>query len=529
MSEQNQPMTPVERPSSTVRIPADLSVARVTVLEDRAQVERRGTVTLREGMNRLVVSGVSPLIQDVSLQVQLDVDGSATARVVRSRRILPEQRHEAIAELEAESVALERRVQEGVDRFTRSSQRRARLLEMLLSAARELPEDASWGRGDADSWRHAFGRLFERTREEDRAALEAVLENGRLREDWEALQRRMRILHRTDTDLVAQAELDVVVSAAADAALTMAYIVPSAAWRPLHRAEWVGEDTGDGQLRWTPRAAVWQRTGEDWSDVELLLSTARTGSGTEPPLLSDDALTVRRKDEQVRVAVRDVEIQRVAPGGGGGPPEVPGVDDGGEARHLLVPGRVTVPGSGEPTFFDLEPLELPASGDVVAMPEIAQRALRRVRFTHTGAIPLLPGPVELVRRGGPFATTAVEFTASGARQELSFGPDDDLQVRRTADVVSDEVDRDDHWRRIQHRVRLYLSNTGAEARTLELVERIPVSEVAVVKIEGVEARPEAPADADGHVRWQLTVPPNGRATVRLVYTLATAPDVELGG
>ncbi len=123
----------------------------------------------------------------------------------------------------------------------------------------------------------------------------------------------------------------------------------------------------------------------------------------------------------------------------------------------------------------------------------------------------------------------MEFTAAGARQELSFGPDDDLQVRRTADVVSDVVDRDDRWRRIRHRVRLYLSNTGAEARTLELVERIPVSEVAVVRIEGVEARPEAPADADGHLRWQLTVPPNGRATVRLSYTLATAPDVELGG
>jgi hypothetical protein len=312
------------------------------------------------------------------------------------------------------------------------------------------------------------------------------------------------------------------------ATLSIVYVVPSALWRPLHRAEWV-DAVGDSEapLRWTPRACVWQRTGEDWRDVRLVLSTARTGSGTEPPLLTDDPLDVQRKQEQVRVAVRDVEIQSTG-GDEGPPPELPGVDDGGEARHLEVPGPVTVASTGRPTLFDLPTRPLDGRIDVVAMPEIAPRAVRRVRFTLQGADPLLPGPVELLRQGGPFAHTSVDFTAPGAHQELSFGPDDDLRVQRTTKVLSDKTDPDDRWRRRTVQVRVFLSNVGTEPRELELVERVPVSEVSVVRIEGVTASPDAQPDDDGHVRWHLTLPPNGRATVELRHTIATAPDVQMG-
>jgi len=518
--------------TSAAREPADIPVVQVTVLEDRAQVERKATVHLAAGVNRLTVAGVSPLLQDVSLQARIErsVGSSfgASVRVVRSRRIQAHDRPEAIAELEAELDQLERQLRDERDSHQRATMRRQRLMSMLHSAARELPEDASWGRGDADTWRHAFTRLFERGREEDLTALDAVLAHERLRDDWQAVLRRRAQLYGPDAEVEAHAEIDLVADEAGEVTLTLVYIVPSALWRPLHRAEWVDGVDDEGHLEWTPRACVWQRTGEDWREVSLVLSTARTGAGTEPPLLSDDPLAVQRKQEQVRVAMRDVEIQSTAPGGDSAPPpDLPGVDDGGEARHLQVPGRVAVASTGRPTFFDLERRDLPGRIDVVAMPEMAQRAVRRVRFTLEGADPLLPGPVELLRHGGPFATTSLDFTAPGAHQELSFGPDDDVRVSRTTKVLSDKTDPEDRWRRRTVRVRVFLSNVGTHARRLELVERVPVSEVAVVRIEGVAAQPEAQPDADGHVRWSLTLPPNGRLTVELRHTIATAPDVQM--
>ncbi len=504
----------------------------MTVLEDRAQVERKATVLLTAGVNRLAVSGVSPLLQDVSLQARIEHgDGrtfGASARVVRSRRVQAHDRPEAIAALEAELDQLERQLQEEQDSSPRATMRRRRLMSMLHSAARELPEDASWGRGDADSWRHAFTRMFERCREEDLTALNAALAHKRLRDDWQAVLRRRAQLHGPDAEVEAHAEIDWVAEEAGEVTLSLVYIVPSALWRPLHRAEWVDGVDDVGHLEWPPRACVWQHTGEDWRDVSLVLSTARTGADTDPPLLSDDPLAVQRKQEQVRVAMRDVEIQSTAPGGDEAPPpDLPGVDDGGEARHLQVPGRVTIASTGRPTFFDLERRELPGRIDVVSMPEVAQRAVRRARFTLKGAEPLLPGPVELLRHGGPFATTSLDFTAPGACQELSFGPDDNVQVSRTTNVLSDKTDPDDRWRRRTVRVRVFLSNVGTDARRLELVERVPVSEVAMVRIEKVTAHPEAQPDADGHVRWSLTLPPNGRLTVELRHTIATAPNVHM--
>ena len=66
-------------------------------------------------------------------------------------------------------------------------------------------------------------------------------------------------------------EVDIEADAAAEASLTVEYMVPCAAWRPTHRAR-----LGEGHVLFETDAAVWQATGEAWNDVTLQLSTARS-------------------------------------------------------------------------------------------------------------------------------------------------------------------------------------------------------------------------------------------------------------
>ncbi len=98
------------------------------------------------------------------------------------------------------------------------------------------------------------------------------------------------------------------------------YVVPNALWRPLHTARLLG----GSRVQFTSSAAVWQDTGEDWKDVELRFSTARSSLGTEPPLLRQDLLTVKKKNETVLVQARQVQVQKAglgsAPAAGGARP-----------------------------------------------------------------------------------------------------------------------------------------------------------------------------------------------------------------
>ena len=75
--------------------PLTLPVVKVTVLEDRALIERRGEVSLSAGPQRLVVTGLSPLAVDRSLQSRV---AGGTVSQCRLKRATKPPRPEAMRE-----------------------------------------------------------------------------------------------------------------------------------------------------------------------------------------------------------------------------------------------------------------------------------------------------------------------------------------------------------------------------------------------------------------------------------------------
>jgi hypothetical protein len=77
------------------------------------------------------------------------------------------------------------------------------------------------------------------------------------------------------------------------------------------------------------------------------------------------------------------------------------------------------------------------------------------------------------------------------------------------------------WNVRLHEADVELANLGGEARRLLVAERVPVSELEQVRIE-VDAASDPPArpDGDGLCRWQVELPGNGRARIRLRWRLS---------
>ena len=77
---------------------------------------------------------------------------------------------------------------------------------------------------------------------------------------------------------------------------------------------------------------------------------------------------------------------------------------------------------------------------------------------------------------------------------------------------------------------LRLSNLGARHRTVEVTERVPVSELEEVTVE-VDRRataPRAEPDRDGFVRWPVDLAPHGHAELRLTYRVTRTRKVATG-
>ena len=85
--------------------------------------------------------------------------------------------------------------------------------------------------------------------------------------------------------------------------LRVTYLVPCAVWRPAYRATLKQVEGGEA-VTVECEAVVWQRTEEDWKDVEMAFSTARPTLGASPPRLVEDRLYLRDKTQQEKQVVQ---------------------------------------------------------------------------------------------------------------------------------------------------------------------------------------------------------------------------------
>ena len=537
MSTASAPLFP---PVDPARQPITAPITEVTLLEDRAIVRREGTVHLSGGgRHRLVLHGPSPLLQDVSLRVEV-LEGSAAiadARTQRALRARHAEQPEALRALLEEERALRTSLTAAGDDGARAYARYLSVLRMIAQGIRELPDDVAWGLLRSDAWGETFDALFARARALRAELIDSTEEKQRLTDELGALLLRLRELRRRDYDTVAWIELDLVLPEGAGGPeaeaqrLAISYTVGSALWRPLHRAELRGDT-----LRFSTMAAIWQQTGEDWSGVQVVCSTARASLGIEPPLLADDLLKAKRKAEEVRLAARQVAVQQTGPGGSEAPDapagiDLPGVDDGGEVQNLRAPRPADVPSDGRLTTVPLSAFSAPAQREYVLMPELEEQVHLKSTQRNTGSTPILAGPVELIRDSGAIGWGEVLFVAPGAPFVLGFGPQDELRVHRQR-REREKADEIDKWTHRDVTVEVTLSNIGAAARTVQLTERIPVSEVEEVRIAVDDKRTTAGMALDaqnGFCRWSHTVPGDSISTVVLRWRLSTSPGVRADG
>lgn len=516
---------------STDLDPTPLPVTAVTCLEDRAQVERSADLELRTGVQRLRLGPISALAVDPTLHAEVTAaEGAATvldARIVRAwtpRGPLPGSDDSALRlrvhAVNEESSALERQR----DRLRARLDLLSRLAADLL---REIGEGAGHGATDTARWTAELDRVDDQrdAHGEHLRTVEARL--AALATELRQAEHAVELSEQHPAELLGHVELTLEASTAGPARLRLSHLTACALWRPTYRAVLDGE-----QLTLETDAMVWQHTGEDWKDVRLTLSTARSALATEPPRLMPDRLTLTDRSpaerRTVAVELREEDIAEPGPAPVLG---LPGVDDGGRTQILRSPAPVSVPADGRAHRIPLSVADTVARHEYACSPELSPLVTHVVRCDNPAGHALLAGPVDLVGAGGFGGRGALRFTAPGAPLELAFGSHDDYRVLREVEESRDSSALPQRTT-VTRTVRLHLSRFSAPGETGEQTvtvrERLPVSEVSAVEVRlRKEACSPAPdtVDAEGIARWDVGLPPNGRRTLTLVYDIVASAKV----
>jgi uncharacterized protein (TIGR02231 family) len=363
-----------------------------------------------------------------------------------------------------------------------------------------------------------------------------------------ALDRQLRDLSNKHEPDARYAVIALAVSEPGAVELDVSYQVPGAGWRSTYDVRLTGDTL---QLSWF--GLVEQRTGEDWPECELSLSTARTSGVAAVPELAPWYL-----DPYVRApAVYASRSFGGAPGGGGFPPAPMAaaapvgapmqlestldvaapmqlgqaeVEAGATAATYRPARAVAVPADGTTARATITVLDLAARLDHVTAPASSTDVHLRAVVANSSAHTFPPGPAAVFHEADFVSRTALSTWAPGEELELALGLDDRVRVERelTKRTATKATLGSSRRREVEYRTTV-ANYTGREIR-LTVLDQLPVSRHDGITVRETTVEPPPAERTDlGVLTWRLTLPEGKSSTLRLGYRVETTKGIELSG
>jgi uncharacterized protein (TIGR02231 family) len=529
-------------------IPADdARIVKVTVYRDRAEVIERAVVQLPAGSSTIEFGGIPFGVESDSVRVAAE-GVPATLGTVEIRNLVEEPVETPEWQAAQDEV---RRLERAIAALDEDDAVDQELLKFLRAMGKVTAESSARDMGEARADPEAMNGIYEMMQSRLRALANAKLERGEqrrdLREELELATAHMRTLRPAASIRSRVAAVAVESSGAGRLTLRLSYLVPGASWRPTYRATL---DAEAGELALVAEGVVRQSTGQDWSGVELHLSSASPAMGVQPPMLmswflrpvnpnsieeSQGALAMEAKDARFYQNTYDL-----APGIVDGHAEpVPAAPLETEIVRsaynvaFRVPGSSDVPADGTDHRMVLRQETLRANVVHRTVPGADDRAFLTAVTTSPDAFPLLAGPVRVFTGGAYLGSFSLKETGPGVELTIPFGVDNRIEILR---VPEPEMKSREGWTGKQKQVhkmeRTIVHNLMDRPATLVLEDRLPVPEDERIDVQVGDATTQGYRDSErrpGVKLWTIELAPGEKREIVLDYTVRWPRDLYLPG
>lgn len=526
-------------------------IDRVTVYPDGAVVTRLGKASLLEGVSQIVLRGLPASVDPASIRVEAQGDGAFSIGAVDVRQVPGEARPALDQVLEGKIRTLQGEKARLAGEIGAVEAKRATIENFGKTGPDKLgPDGKALPVADWPAVFDAIGTALVKVQGELLALRNRIAD---LDAEIAALEKARPLAPRAG-----QPKRDVAIAVEAKAPIaadiSVSYRVSGASWLPVYEARLTtGNSSGAAEIAFTRRAELRQRTGEDWNEVAVELSTTRSAQGTrapelnplriafyEPPVVYEERLRARLEAERsAKSQALSAAPAPIAPApdmadAAPKPAEVQtaSVSAGAYQASFKVPGRVTVPQDGSSKAVVLTQTKVKPELSARATPELEEKAYLEASFNHEDEAPLLAGEVYLHRDGAYIGKGRLGQVAPGDKVELGFGADDRLKVTR---VPVRRRENDSGWlgstRTDQREFKTVVKSLHAQPVKLTVTERVPFSENSAITVEllsqSTPPTEKQVGDKRGVSAWSFELAPGAQKEIRLAYRIKYPGDREV--
>ncbi len=497
---------------NALEVPAPSRVDAVTVFLSGAEVTRVAKVKLDKGEHTIVFNDIPVGAVPGSIRVEGKATGKLDIGSVDTQRKLLARAESQAADVERKKLEDDIEALRDQKTIIEAQVQAAETQKVLIANLALLPSrpaPAAGPAGAAEDWPRILSTIAQGTTDASRLQIDAQLKIRDLDRRIDDLDKKLSSLIPAKTE---QTEVKVNVDAGSplEADLTIRYQVANANWAPIYDARLqTGSKTAPPKLSLARRAAITQKTGENWDNVTLQLSTARPSEGAaapqidtqvvefEPEVKPMPAAPVARMERSKMRGVVDenkqddalAEAEAVATAALEPPPEpiterIAALTPAPFEATFAVPAKVTVMATGEAKRVVLMSDELEPVLTSRTVPKVEPNAYLYAKLKFAKGTPLLPGRVYLFRDGTFVGTGDMPLLPPGVDHDLGFGVDDQVKVRfAVLEEKRGETGLISTSRTDSRNFRVTIKNLHERPIQLTVLDRVPVSLNQDIKVE----------------------------------------------
>ncbi|MER5171818.1 MULTISPECIES: DUF4139 domain-containing protein [Thioclava] len=336
----------------------------------------------------------------------------------------------------------------------------------------------------------------------------AVEAQARARQAEAALDPDRRALAEARADLSdleakSQTEKHLEATATGEGVLTLTSFVEDAGWAPVYDMRL---DREAKQIDLTRLVSVHQSSGEDWSGVDLTLSTARPNDRMDPTELWPDLRQIGTEGPVLRSmgAAAPMAESAAMLKSDQLDPQMEGVS---LVYHL--PEAVDIRDGAEALRLRMQDERLASDIWAEAVPSRDETAYLVAEATNNGEEPILPGRATLYVDGALVGQSDLPMTMPGEKITTGFGALDGVTLSN--DVTRQTGDRGVISRRNAREeiTRMTVENHTGQDWPLRVVGQVPYSEQDDLKIDWTAEPAPSETDLDdrtGVLGWRFDLP-----------------------
>jgi len=332
-----------------------------------------------------------------------------------------------------------------------------------------------------------------------------------------------------------------------EATVRISYLISGASWSPTYDVRVSPDLTG---VRVGLVAQVAQRTGEDWEDATVVLSTSTPSIGLDPPAVPVRVFTVPRMEVRGRPAAPSADRQLEALVAANdsafweedsveemeessrkffAAPKV-AIQDLGLTALFQLPEKKSLASDGELHRFQIREVPLEVRPERYVVPTASDKAFLRAEVTLGGDAPLLPGTAKIFLGPDFLGESNFPVLRPGDTTLIQLGLDPNLSIewekvvdkREDPGLLSSTATLTRYYRAV-----LKLSAHAPGDIEVLVEESIPISRMSALEVTALDLRPVPLNDEEslglqeskGLYRWRVSLAPGQSQNIYWGYEL----------